>query len=118
MNRHGGGAPPPDDEEHKSFTTRESAARGSLGNTLAVDIGGTKFSMAVFEGDRMVRRESRATDRTGGRDWMLERIVEIGRAWRADPGYERCGIGFGGPVLSPSSASRFPPTSAAGATRR
>src|ERR1039457_6166807 len=34
---------------------------------LAIDIGGTKFSMAVFEGDRMVRRESRATDAGGGR---------------------------------------------------
>ena len=33
---------------------------------LAIDIGGTKFSMAVFDGDRMVRRESRATD-AGGR---------------------------------------------------
>src|SRR5437016_9205426 len=28
---------------------------------LAIDIGGTKFSLAAFEGDRMVRRESRAT---------------------------------------------------------
>ena len=38
---------------------------------LAIDIGGTKFSMAVFEGERMVRRESRATDAAGGRQWML-----------------------------------------------
>ena len=29
---------------------------------LAVDIGGTKFSLAAFDGGRMVRRESRATD--------------------------------------------------------
>lgn len=67
-------------------------------NTLAIDIGGTKFSMAVFEDGRMIRRESRATDREGGRDWMLARIAEIGGAWRRDPGFERCGIGFGGPV--------------------
>ena len=40
-------------------------------NTLAIDIGGTKFSIAAFEGDRLARRESRATDREGGRDWML-----------------------------------------------
>ncbi len=65
---------------------------------LAIDIGGTKFSMAVFDGARMVRRESRATDAAGGRDWMLARIAEIVRAWRADFTFERCGIGFGGPV--------------------
>jgi glucokinase len=62
--------------------------------TLAIDIGGTKFSMAVFEGDRMIARESRATDREGGRDWMLEQITAIGKQHR----FDRCGIGFGGPV--------------------
>ena len=41
--------------------------------SVAIDIGGTKFSMAVFDGDRMVRRESKSTDREGGRDWMLAR---------------------------------------------
>lgn len=67
--------------------------------TLAIDIGGTKFTMAVFDGDRLVRRESRATDRDGGRDWMLAHIEQIALAWRADLLYTRCGIGFGGPVL-------------------
>jgi glucokinase len=66
--------------------------------TLAVDIGGTKFSMAVFEGDRMVARESRATDREGGREWMLSQIADIGRSWRTSHGFNVCGIGFGGPV--------------------
>ena len=66
--------------------------------TLAIDIGGTKFSMAVFDGDRMVERESRSTDAAGGRDWMLARIREIALAWQARIGFERCGIGFGGPV--------------------
>ena len=65
---------------------------------LAIDIGGTKFSMAVFDGARMVRRESRATDAGGGRDWMLEQIAGIARAWQRDFRFERCGIGFGGPV--------------------
>ncbi len=65
---------------------------------LAIDIGGTKFSMAVFDGVRMVRRESRATDAAGGRDWMLAQIREIALAWRRDFAFERCGIGFGGPV--------------------
>ena len=67
--------------------------------SLAIDIGGTKFSMAVFDGDRMVRRESRATDRAGGKDWMLDQIALIGRVWQREFVFARCGIGFGGPVL-------------------
>jgi glucokinase len=66
--------------------------------TLTIDIGGTKFSMAAFVGDRMVRRESRATDAAGGRDWMLGQIREIVSDWRGEYTFERCGIGFGGPV--------------------
>jgi glucokinase len=65
---------------------------------LAIDIGGTKFSMAVFDGDRMVRRESRATNAAGGREWMVERIAEICSQWRREFPLQRCGIGFGGPV--------------------
>ena len=67
-------------------------------NTLAIDIGGTKFSVALFEGDRIARRESRATDREGGRDWMLAQLLSIAREWRRDIVFERCGVGFGGPV--------------------
>jgi glucokinase len=65
---------------------------------LTIDIGGTKFSIAVFDGNRMVRRESRATDAAGGREWMVARIAEICSAWRREFPLERCGIGFGGPV--------------------
>jgi glucokinase len=65
---------------------------------LAVDIGGTKFSLAAFDGGRMVRRESRATDAAAGRAWMLAQIEEIVRAWRSEISFDRCGIGFGGPV--------------------
>ncbi|HYL73732.1 MAG TPA: ROK family protein [Bryobacteraceae bacterium] len=68
-------------------------------STLAIDVGGTKFSMAVFEGDRMVERESRATDREGGREWMLQQIAAIVGRWKTQYAFERCGIGFGGPVL-------------------
>ncbi len=39
--------------------------------TLAIDVGGTKFSMALFEDGRMLRREARRTDAAGGREWML-----------------------------------------------
>jgi glucokinase len=67
-------------------------------NTLAMDIGGTKFSIALFEDERMVRRESRATDRQGGRDWMLGQIAATAGDWRRDARFDRCGIGFGGPV--------------------
>jgi len=65
---------------------------------LAIDIGGTKFSMAEFEGAKMVRRESRATDAEGGREWMVSQIAEIAGEWRREFPLERCGIGFGGPV--------------------
>jgi glucokinase len=69
-------------------------------NTLAIDIGGTKFTMAVFDAaGAMIRRESRATDREGGKAWMMEQICSLGTEWRADPGFGRCGIGFGGPVI-------------------
>jgi glucokinase len=66
--------------------------------TLAIDIGGTKFQVAGFDGDRMVRSESRATDKEGGRDWMLAQIAGIIEAWRREFRFERCGVGFGGPV--------------------
>jgi glucokinase len=67
-------------------------------NTIAIDIGGTKFSIAAFEGERMALRETRSTDREGGRDWMLGQILSIAREWRARIALDRCGIGFGGPV--------------------
>jgi len=65
---------------------------------LAIDIGGSKFSLAVFDGDRLVRRESRATDASGGRSWMLDQLTALVTAWRHDYSFHRCGIGFGGPV--------------------
>jgi glucokinase len=65
--------------------------------TLAIDIGGTKFSLALFEDDRMIHRDTRSTDKEGGREWMLAQLVPLARRWR----FERCGIGFGGPVNFP-----------------
>jgi len=67
-------------------------------NTLAIDIGGTKFSCGLFEGERMTRRESRATDRVGGPAWMVGQIESIAADWS----FEKCGIGFGGPVDFPT----------------
>jgi glucokinase len=67
-------------------------------SVLAIDIGGTKFSMAVFEQGQMVRRESRATDAAGGREWMTGQIREVVGRWRGEHRFTCCGIGFGGPV--------------------
>lgn len=66
--------------------------------TLAIDIGGTKFTVAAFEGDRMIRRESRMTNRDGGREWLLAQLEPLLRDWHGDLSFGRCGIGFGGPV--------------------
>jgi glucokinase len=66
--------------------------------TLAVDIGGTKFAVALFDGDRIVRRESRPTNREGARAWMLEQLIATAREWQREFPFTRCGIGFGGPV--------------------
>jgi glucokinase len=63
-------------------------------NTLAIDIGGTKFTLALFEEERIGARVTRPTDRDGGPEWMLDQIQHAARDWR----FERCGIGFGGPV--------------------
>jgi glucokinase len=70
-------------------------------NVLAVDIGGTHFRVALFdrEGRRMVVSEG-DTLHSGGREWMLERIRERGRALLEQAGHRvgACGISFGGPV--------------------
>ena len=66
--------------------------------TLAVDIGGTNFQLALFDDDRIIRRATRPTDREGARDWMLEQVVSTAKEWRREVPFERCGIGFGGPV--------------------
>lgn len=65
-------------------------------NTLALDIGGTKFSLAAFQGQRMVRRHSEPT--RGGPDWMVPRMVEVATLWQREVGFHVCGVGFGGPV--------------------
>jgi glucokinase len=70
--------------------------------TLAIDIGGTKFSMALFDGDRMVERATEPTDREGGPAWMMTRIAEIASRWSHNARFDRCGVGFGGPVDFPS----------------
>ncbi len=70
-------------------------------STLAIDVGGTKFTVASFDGDALARRESRATDREGGPEAMLASIEAILATWGARTErlkVGRVGIGFGGPV--------------------
>jgi glucokinase len=74
---------------------------------LAIDIGGTKFSLAAFDGERMARRETRSTDAAGGREWMLRQIREMVESWRREMRFDRCGIGFGGPVDFVAQRVRF-----------
>jgi len=81
-------------------------------SVLAIDIGGTKFTIALFQASdgngpdgsvwQMTRRESRATDRSGGPGWMTSQIAEIADAWRKDQPFDRVGVGFGGPVHYPT----------------
>jgi glucokinase len=68
--------------------------------TFAIDIGGTKFSVAGFEDERLIWRETAVTDRERGPDWMCLQIERMlaSRQFRPD----RCGIGFGGPVDFPT----------------
>lgn len=68
--------------------------------TFAIDVGGTKISVAGFYDHQMVLRESKATDRNGGPEWVCSEIEEIFERWRRslDFSADRVGIGFGGPV--------------------
>ncbi|MEI9811887.1 MAG: ROK family protein [Acidobacteriota bacterium] len=67
-------------------------------STLAIDIGGTKFALGLFEDGRLVRREERPTNREAGPTGMMPEILAIARAWQADSDVTVCGVGFGGPV--------------------
>jgi glucokinase len=71
-----------------------------LVRTLAIDIGGTKFTVGAFDGDRLMARETRSTDRNGGPRSMLGAIREIYSKWVRELDFRptACGIGFGGPV--------------------
>jgi glucokinase len=68
---------------------------------LAIDIGGTHFRVGLFdrEGRRLVLSEG-DTLRSGGREWMLDRIRELTRSLLEKTDYPvgACGISFGGPV--------------------
>ncbi len=73
---------------------------------LAIDIGGTKFTVAAFEGKRILLRETRHTDRSGGPQSLFTHVSGIFETWRDVYSFapDRCGIGFGGPVDFASQA--------------
>ncbi len=63
--------------------------------TLAIDIGGTKLALALFEDGKIVQQARRPTDRERGPAYALPEIAAIAKQWS---GFEACGVGFGGPV--------------------
>ncbi len=72
-----------------------------MNNVVAVDIGGTRFRLGLFDdqGRRLLVSED-GTSRDGGRVWMLEQIQrEFGALKeKSDRPIRGCGISFGGPV--------------------
>src|SRR5947209_12069484 len=77
--------------------------------TLSIDIGGTKFTLAAFDGDELLLRETRFTNRSGGPEWMFSEIQHIVDCWHDTQGFQpdACGIGFGGPVDFSSQTIRL-----------
>jgi glucokinase len=67
-------------------------------DTLAIDIGGTNFSIAIFEGTTLIGKLSHPTDRTAGPRGMLNQIERMLKVLWHDAAIDGCGIGFGGPV--------------------
>lgn len=66
---------------------------------LAIDIGGTKYSVALLnERGQIVKKQTGATKRSGGAEWMIERVLGSAGAIIGSNVVSSCGIGFGGPV--------------------
>src|ERR1700679_1469220 len=67
-------------------------------STLAIDIGGTNFSIALFEGKSLIGKLSHPTDQEAGPTGMLDEIEKMLRVLSRDAIIHGCGIGFGAPV--------------------
>ncbi len=80
-----------------------------MSNVLAVDIGGSRFRVGLFnqEGRRLALLEG-DTLRSGGREWMLKEVQERCRALleKASAPVKACGVSFGGPVDFPHQRVR------------
>jgi len=73
----------------------------NLANVLAVDIGGSRFRVGLFDQEgRRLRILEGDTLRSGGRDWMLKEVQERCRALieKSAAPVKACGASFGGPV--------------------
>jgi glucokinase len=66
--------------------------------TLTLDIGGTNFSVGVFEGSTLLGRATHGTDRSAGPASMLDQMRIMAEALAPDRKIDACGIGFGGPI--------------------
>lgn len=66
-------------------------------STLALDIGGTNFSVAQFVGNDLTEICTQPTLRGAGPEWMLSEIEAAVLKFK-QPRFDSCGIGFGGPV--------------------
>ncbi len=76
-----------------------SVEREAVANkTLAIDIGGTNFSVGLFVDQKLEVWETRATLRDAGPVWMLDQMELIVSGWQGCGQLDGCGIGFGGPV--------------------
>jgi glucokinase len=71
---------------------------------FALDVGGTKFTVAGFIDGGMVLRETRSTDRAGGPDALFKEVERIFASWQDHHEFypEACGVGFGGPLDFPT----------------
>ncbi len=66
---------------------------------LAIDIGGTRFRVAVADdAGRLVRVARRSTKVAGGSEWMIEQVTRIASDFCDAFPIHASGIGFGGPV--------------------
>ncbi len=66
--------------------------------TLAIDIGGTNSSVAIFDDEKLAAKATRPTDRLAGPVGMMDNIQEMVGKIAPLGKFDACGIGFGGPV--------------------
>ncbi len=67
----------------------------TAGETIGVDLGGTKMLVGVLDGDSVVLWESREASRGQDGEELLDLLVrEVGEAHRARPGVEAVGLGI------------------------
>ena len=65
---------------------------------LAIDIGGTNFSVGIFRKSELIDKRTRPTNRAAGPEWLLDQMEEMVAELGLGSDFDSCGIGFGGPV--------------------